>query len=160
MPIADNSIIGLHFTLTKEDGEIVDSTKSREPLHYLHGATNIVPGLEKHLTGKEVGDELSVTVQPEEAYGQRKDDLVKSIPSTSFADSETIEAGMYFHAENPDGSKMLVQVTDVNDDEITIDGNHPLAGLVLNYEVSIESIRDATEEELEHGHPHVGETCH
>jgi len=124
-----------------------------EPLSYLHGAGNIIPGLEDALVGKVVGDKLNVSVNAAEAYGLRDDSLVQELPSNMFSGIDNIEVGMEFHAETEQGLQ-VVTVTKVEGDQVTIDGNHPLAGVDLTFDVEITEVRAATEEELNHGHAH------
>lgn len=153
MAIAQNSVVSFDYTLRNDAGEILDSSDGGEPLMYLHGHGNIVVGLEKAMNGKKTGDHFSVTVTPEEGYGQRREELKQTVPRTAFEGIEKIEAGMHFNAES-DAGPMSVVVTDVTDDTVTVDGNHPLAGQTLNFVVEIGEVRYATEEELEHGHAH------
>ena len=154
MNIADKMVVGIHYTLTNNDGEVLDSSQDGEPLSFLHGAGNIIPGLEKALLGKAVGESMKVTIQPEDAYGPRQDEMVQLVPREMFQGVDEIQVGMQFQAETPDGGVQMILVAEVNDDEITVDANHPLAGEVLNFDVSIESVREPTAEELDHGHVH------
>lgn len=159
MVIRENCVVSIHYTLTDKDGDVLDSSEGKEPLHYLHGASNIIPGLEKELTGKEPGDQLSVIVNPEEGYGKRQQQLVQQVPLAAFDGVDQVAAGMQFQAETDNGT-MHVIVTDVSDDTVTVDGNHPLAGETLHFDVSVEKVREATEEEVAHGHPHEGSQAH
>ncbi|HET9933519.1 MAG TPA: peptidylprolyl isomerase, partial [Polyangiaceae bacterium] len=127
-------------------------------LSYLHGFGNIVPGLEKALEGKGVGDALKVVVAPDDAYGERDEKLVQAVPRDEFPDGE-IAVGMRFRADSPSGSKVLTVVA-LNDSEVTVDANHPLAGCTLSFDVKVRGIRDATQEELDHGHVHDGHHHH
>ncbi len=154
MQIADNSVVTIHYTLTNDAGETLDTSDGREPLVYLHGAQNIIPGLENALAGKSAGDEFNVTIQPEDAYGIINEDLVQTVPHDAFEGVETIEPGMQFEASGEDDHIQLITVTAVGADGVTVDGNHPLAGEVLNFVGNIAEIRAATEEELQHGHAH------
>lgn len=153
MQIADNTVAAFHYTLTNDAGEVLDSSRGREPLVYLHGAGNIVPGLEKAMAGRGAGDSFEVDVAPEEGYGIRHDELVQVVPRAAFQGVNTIEVGMQFQASGPQGS-MSVTVTDVKDDEVTVDGNHPLAGETLHFAIEVADVRAATAEELSHGHAH------
>ena len=153
MTIAENKVVTLHYTLTDNEGTVIDKSDDGSFL-YLHGASNIIPGLENALTGKKSGEELKVTVEPEEAYGQRDDARLESVPREMFPEDTEIEAGMQFHAEGPEGQMITVTVAGVEGDTVTIDANHPLAGVQLNFDVKIVDIRDASAEELEHGHVH------
>ena len=152
MTIAENKVVTLHYTLTDNEGTVIDKSDDGSFL-YLHGASNIIPGLENALTGKKSGEELKVTVEPEDAYGQRDDARLESVPREMFPEDTEIEAGMQFHAEGPGGAQVIT-ITLVEGDDITIDANHPLAGKTLHFEVSIEGVRDATAEEIDHGHVH------
>lgn len=153
MNITENCVASFHYTLTDGSGKVLDSSEGQEPLSYLHGAGNIIPGLEKELLGKKVGDKLNVSVKAAEAYGERDDSMVQKLPSSMFSGVDNIEAGMEFHAETEHGLQ-VVTVTAVENDEVTIDGNHPLAGVDLTFDVEITEIRAATEEEVNHGHAH------
>ena len=153
MTIAANKVVTLHYTLTDDEGTVIDKSDDGSFL-YLHGASNIIPGLENALTGKAAGEELKVTVPPAEAYGERDDARKESVPREMFPEDTEIEAGMQFHAEGPEGQMVVVTVMDVTDETVTVDGNHPLAGVQLNFDVKIIDIRDASAEELEHGHVH------
>lgn len=153
MQVADNRVISIHYTLTNDKGAVIDQSTSDQPLVYLHGAGNIISGLENALTGKSAGDKLQVTVEPTDAYGERIEQMVQKVPRSMFEGIEKIETGMQFHAEGNRGP-VVVTVTEISGDDITIDGNHPLAGETLTFDVEVAEIRDATADELEHGHVH------
>ena len=152
MKIQNNSAVSFHYTLTDDDGIRIDSSEGQEPLGYLHGAGNIIPGLEKALEGKTIGDSLTVAVTAAEGYGEVQKELIQEVPKEAFQGIDTIEVGMQFEAQTGQGGTVPVTVIDVTDDLVTVDGNHPLAGKNLNFEVSIEDVREATEEELANGH--------
>ena len=154
MNIGEKCVVAFHYKLTNADGEQLDSSEGQDPLKYLHGASNIVPGLEKELEGKNAGDALKVEVQPDEGYGQINPELVQKAPHSAFEDVPEIKAGMQLQAQGPDGQAQIVTVKEVTDEEVTVDGNHPLAGQVLHFDVTVEDVREASEEELEHGHAH------
>jgi FKBP-type peptidyl-prolyl cis-trans isomerase SlyD len=158
MIISKNLVVSFDYTLTDESKQVLDSSSGSGPLSYLHGHENIIPGLEKALEGKSEGDSLTVTVPAAEAYGVRDERLVANIPLDQFEDATSVEAGMQFQAETPDGDQ-IVTVTKVANGMATIDANHPLAGMDLTFEAKIVSIREATAEELEHGHPHQEGGC-
>jgi len=160
MQIADNNVVTLDYTLTDDQGTVIDSSEGRGDFAYLHGANNIIPGLEKALIGKVVGDELKVHVEPAEGYGEQSDELVQHVPSEMFETEQEISVGMQFHAEATSGQMVVVTVTAINDDTVTVDGNHPLAGKPLNFDVKVMEIREATAEELSHGHVHSGDCSH
>lgn len=153
MQIADRCVAYFHYTLTNDAGEVLDTSGGREPLPYLHGKGNIVPGLEKALAGKKVGDKLEVVLPPEEGYGPRIDSLVQVVPKSSFEGMPNLEPGMQFQAESNMGPVSVI-VTQVEGNNVTVDGNHPLAGETLHFAVEITQVRDATVEEVMHGHVH------
>ncbi|MGM0702293.1 MAG: FKBP-type peptidyl-prolyl cis-trans isomerase [Pseudomonadota bacterium] len=153
MQIAQNSVVAFHYTLTNDAGEVLDSSEGRDPLTYLHGAGNIIPGLEKELEGRETGDKLNVAVTPEEGYGEVQPQLVQEVPRDAFQGVEAVEPGMQFQAQTQ-GGPLMVTVTQVEGDTVTVDGNHPLAGQKLNFDVEIADVREASQEEVEHGHVH------
>jgi FKBP-type peptidyl-prolyl cis-trans isomerase SlyD len=155
LTIADKHIVSIHYTLTDDDGETIDTSADGEPLMYLHGAQNIIPGLENALTGKSVGDQIQVTIQPEDGYGEVDSELLQLVPRDAFEGIDDIEPGMQFEARSPEGDTQVVVVQDVSDEGVVIDGNHPLAGQVLHFDVTVEAIREATDEEVEHGHAHA-----
>lgn len=156
MQIAENTVVSFDYTLRDSGGETLDSSEGREPLTYLHGHGNIVPGLEKAMDGHDEGDEFSVTVAPEEGYGPHREELVQNVPRSSFQGIEQLEPGMRFQAESSAGP-MIVTVKDVGEEEVTVDGNHVLAGRELQFEVAVKEVRGATEEEIAHGHVHDGD---
>lgn len=158
MQIAANTVVQIHYTLKNSEGNVIDSSDGQEPLAYLHGGGNIVEGLESALAGKATGDKLDVTVEPERGYGDRRDDLVQTVDRSNFVGIEQIEVGMQFLAQTPWGEQPVTVVA-VADDNVTLDGNHPLAGEVLNFAIEVVDVREATEEELQHGHAH-GEGGH
>jgi FKBP-type peptidyl-prolyl cis-trans isomerase SlyD len=151
MQIQDNSVVSFDYTLKSDAGELIDSSEGHEPLTYLHGVGQIVLGLEQAMAGQQPGDELSVTVEPDQAYGQHDPQLVQPIPRDRFEGIDRIEPGMQFTAQTEAGPR-TVTVTEVADDQVTIDANHPLAGQTLHFDVTVRDVREATDEELEHGH--------
>ena len=159
MQVANEKVVYIHYTLTNQEGETLDSSSGRDPLGYLHGAGNIIPGLEQALEGKEAGEKLNVSVAPEQGYGERDEALIQQVPRSAFEGVDSVEPGMQFQAQSPHGP-MLVTVTKVETEEVTVDANHPLAGQTLNFDVEITEIRDATEEELGHGHVHGADDAH
>ena len=159
MLIADQHVVAIGYTLTNEAGEVIDSSAGAEPLVYLHGAGNIIAGLENALTGKAVGDELEVSIEPQDAYGEYSAELISTIGREMFEGVDELQVGMQFHASAPDGGMQIVTIRDIDGDEVTIDGNHPLAGQQLNFKVKIATVRAASEEEIAHGHVH-GEGGH
>ena len=153
MQIEENKVVKIEYTVKTEEGVLVDTSEGNEPLAYLHGHKHIIPGLENALVGKAVDDELSVTVTPEEAYGERHEQLIKEVPMQAFQGVDKVEPGMQFNAESPQGPQ-LITVTKVDGDTVTVDGNHPLAGVTLNFDVKVVEVREPSEEELSHGHVH------
>ncbi len=158
MQVADNMAVSIHYTLTNDDGEVLDSSIGDDALVYLHGRENIISGLENALDGKTVGDKFSVRIAPEDAYGELMEEMIQVISRDMFEGIDNIEVGMQFHADVSSGSG-VVTVVNIEDDDITIDGNHPLAGLALTFDVEVIDIRPATEDEAAHGHIH-GAGCH
>ncbi len=154
MTIGKHKVVEFHYTVsdaaTKEQ---LDSSKDSEPLTYLHGANNIIPGLEAELDGKSVGDEFEVTIAAADAHGEYSDDRVQVVPISAFEGVEKIEPGVMVAAETEQGAIEMI-ITDVNGDQVTVDANHPLAGRSLTFQVSVELIRDASAEEIDHGHAH------
>jgi FKBP-type peptidyl-prolyl cis-trans isomerase SlyD len=158
MQVADNMAVSIHYTLTNDDGEELDSSIGDDALVYLHGRENIISGLEKALHGKTVGDKFNVRIAPEDAYGELMEEMIQVISRDMFEGIDNIEVGMQFNADVSSGSG-VVTVVKIEDDDITIDGNHPLAGLALTFDVEVIDIRPATEDEAAHGHIH-GTGCH
>jgi FKBP-type peptidyl-prolyl cis-trans isomerase SlyD len=158
MSIAQNSVVTIHYTLKDEAGEVIDSSRAGDPIAYLHGHGNLVPGLERELEGKNTGDKVNVSVTPDQGYGEYDNNLVQQVPRRAFQGIGNVTVGMRLHAQTPQGPR-AVTVTRMVGDMVTIDANHPLAGKNLNFEVEITDVRDATEEELSHGHVH-GEGGH
>jgi len=152
MTLEDNKVGLIEYTLTDETGETIDASNGN-PLAYLHGHGNLIPGLEKELVGKTVGDKFTTTVSPAEGYGERVDALIQTVPATMFQGVENIEVGMRFEAQSEQGMHS-VEVTAVEDDQVTVDGNHPLAGVALTFDIEIIGVRAATDEEIEHKHAH------
>ena len=153
MQIANDKGVTIHYTLTNDEGDLLDSSKDQDPLAYLHGSGNIIPGLENALTGRSIGDTFNIEVAPEDGYGVRDNEMVQSVPRSAFEGVDNIEPGMQFQAQSPDGIQ-LVTVIDLDGDEIILDGNHPMAGFTLHFDVEVINIREATQEELDHGHVH------
>lgn len=151
--IAENMVVSLDYTLTNTNGDILDKSENGQFV-YLHGANNIIPGLENALSNKQLNDEFDVTIAPEDAYGDKDDSKKQVVGREMFEPGSPIDVGVQFHAQSPEGDMLVITVTEVNGDEITIDGNHPLAGETLNFSVKVVGIRDASEEEVAHGHVH------
>lgn len=158
MTITKDIVVTMDYILRDSSGKTLDSSQDSGPLDYLHGSESIVPGLEKALEGKESGAKLRVKVAAAEAYGQRDEDLVISIPKKQFESTEGIEPGMQFQTMTENGP-MVFNVIGIVGDEVKVDGNHPLAGMDLDFEVEVLKVREATAEEKEHGHLHGGCGC-
>ncbi|MBP7146889.1 MAG: peptidylprolyl isomerase [Acidobacteria bacterium] len=152
-------MVALEYTLTNEAGELLDGASADEPLEYLHGADNLIPGLESALDGREVGEKIRVQVPPEQGYGPREGPGPQPVPRDAFPDDLELEPGMQFVSEDEDGDEFPVWVARVEDGTVYVDVDHPLAGQVLNFEVTVLSVREATGEEMAHGHPHPGGCC-
>jgi FKBP-type peptidyl-prolyl cis-trans isomerase SlyD len=149
MQITKNKVAAIHYTLRDNEGTIIDSSEGRDPLQYLHGAGNLIAGMEEGLEGKSKGDKLNLKIQPEKGYGEKDENLVQKVPRSAFGDQE-VKSGMRF-STNQGG---VVTVTHIGLDSITVDGNHPLAGIELNFAVEVVEVRNATDEEITHGHVH------
>ena len=158
MKITNNLAVSIHFGVAEVDGNALDSTENGSPLEFIQGAGYLVPGLEAELEGKEVGDKFDVTLAAKDAYGEFQEELVQQVPRDLFEGVDTIEVGMSFQADTDQGPR-TVEVTEVTEDMVSIDANHPLAGMALQFVGEIVAIREATEEELAHGHIHQGGGC-
>lgn len=153
MKIAQNSVVTFDYTLTDNEGNVLDTSEGHDAFAYIQGHGHIIPGLETAMEGKTKGDHFEITIQPENAYGEYDDSLVAAIPRNQFDPSLQIEPGMQFNAER-DGKYYTLTVKEIENDQVIVDGNHPLAGYVLNFKVDVRDVRDATSEELDHGHVH------
>ena len=154
MTITAQKVVSIHYKVVdSESNELIDSSENAEPMTYLHGARNLIPGLEQALEGRTEGDAFEVTVSPAEAYGERSDDRVQQVPIEAFQGMDKVEPGMRVSAQTEQGAIELI-ITAVEGENVTVDANHPLAGKSLKFEVRVESVRDASEEELAHGHAH------
>jgi FKBP-type peptidyl-prolyl cis-trans isomerase SlyD len=150
--ITNESVVEINYTLFNNDGEVLDTSKDKGALAYIQGKQNIIPGLEKQLDGKKVGESLKLTISPEEAYGPRHESLVQAVPKTQFGENASqVQVGMQFEVEAEGGQMMVVTAIEISEDEVVLDGNHPLAGETLNFDVEVLSVRQATEEELKEG---------
>src|SRR5688572_10562959 len=149
MQISKNKVASIHYTLRDNEGTIIDSSEGRDPLNYLHGAGNLIIGMEEGLEGKAKGDKFNLKITPEKGYGEKDETLVQKVPKSAFG-GQDVKEGMRF-STNQGG---VVTVTSVGMDSVTVDGNHPLAGVELNFAVEVMDVRNATEEEMSHGHVH------
>jgi FKBP-type peptidyl-prolyl cis-trans isomerase SlyD len=153
MQIAKNKVAVIEYTLKNNDGEVLDTSEGGEPMAYIQGVGNLIPGLEDALEGKAVGDGVQVTIPPEKAYGVQNDELVQVVERGVFQGVDDLQVGMQFQAQSDDGVQ-VIWIAEIEGDEVTIDGNHPLAGETLNFDVKVIEVRDASAEELDHGHVH------
>jgi FKBP-type peptidyl-prolyl cis-trans isomerase SlyD len=158
LPITKHTVATLEYTLRDGDGEVIDTTEGGTPLIYVHGTGSLIPGLELALEGKGPGDEVSVKIAPEDAYGERDDELIHSVERAALPQDEELELGMTLEAESEQGVQ-IVTVVGFEKDDVLLDGNHPLAGVTLHFEVKVIDTRPASPEEIAHGHVH-GEGGH
>ncbi len=160
MKISKNKVATLTYTLKNDDGEIIDQADDNSPFLYMHGTGGIIKGLETALEDKAVGDDFHVIIAPEDAYGIRDDKLTESVPRSMFEgiSDENLVAGAQFHASTAHGNQ-IITIAGVEGDTVKIDANHPLAGETLHFDVAVKDIREATEEEIAHGHPHAPGGC-
>lgn len=149
MQISKHKVAAIHYTLTNNEGKVLDSSQGREPLHYIQGIGNLIPGMEEGLEGKKQGDKFNLKVSPEKGYGIKDEKMIQRVPRSAFGSGE-IKKGMQFQTNHG----QVVTVAEVGLNEITVDANHPLAGVELNFAVEVMSIREATADELAHGHVH------
>ncbi|MEP1447062.1 MAG: peptidylprolyl isomerase [Paraglaciecola sp.] len=153
MNIAKDTVVTIHFTVASSDGTQIDSSKNGEPMVFLQGSHFLIQGLEDELDGKTTGDKFVVDIAPNLAYGERHDELVQAVPKSMFEEMD-VNPGMTFRATTDDGEQS-VMILEVNEEDVIVDGNHPLAGMTLNFDVEVLDVREATEEEIAHGHPHT-----
>ena len=149
MQIDQHKVASIHYTLTNNEGSILDSSAGREPLTYIHGAGNLIPGMEEGMHGKKKGDKFNLKVSPEKGYGVKSEKLLQQVPRSAFG-AQPIEMGMQFQTSNG----QVVTITKIGLETVTVDGNHPLAGVELNFAVEVLEVRIATPDEISHGHVH------
>ena len=152
MQIEKNKVVSIHYTLKDNSGTTLDSSEGRSPLLYIQGIGNLIPGMEEGLEGKIKGDKFIIKVAPEKGYGKRDEKLIQKVPRSAFG-GENLQKGMQFQAQTQHGAT-LVTITEVGLENVTVDGNHPLAGVELNFSVEVIDVRNATADELSHGHVH------
>lgn len=157
MNIENNRVVTMHYLVRTSDGTAIDSSFEGEPLAFIQGHGYLIPGLEDALIGKTGGDKFEVDVNAKDAYGERLDELVQTVPKSMFEGMD-VEVGLQFRASTDDGEQTVI-VIDVNDEHVIVDGNHPLSGQDLSFDVEIISVREATQEELDHGHVHTNSSC-
>jgi len=153
MTIKENKAVSFHYTLTNQQGEQLESSRDQQPMTYLHGANNIIPGLETAMTGKSAGEEFQVTIEAAEAYGERQDDKIHRIPAKHFKNLKQLKPGQIVSLQTQQG-QMQVTVVKIGRFNVDVDANHPLAGQALTFDVEVTEVRDASEEETTHGHVH------
>lgn len=153
MQISKGKIVSIDYTLTNDAKETLDTSTGREPLAFLHGSGQLIPGLERELEGKASGDSLNVSIEPEDAYGHRDDSKKTSVPKEQIQGADELAPGTQLRASGPQGEQILT-VTEVGETEVTVDANHPLAGERLHFDVTVREVREATPDELAHGHAH------
>ena len=159
MQIEKNSVVSITYTLTNAKGEILDTNAGKEPLAFLQGAGNIIQGLENALTGKNAGDSFKVVVNPDEGYGDVNPKLIQKVAKSAFQGVPDVKVGMQFQGKSEHGTT-VVRVVDVTGTQVTIDANHPLAGVTLNFDVTVVGVRQATPDEIAHGHVHGADGHH
>lgn len=153
MQVGKNKVVGIDYKLTNSNGEMIDSSEQHGALYYIQGNGDLIPGLERELEGKTKGDNVKVKIAPKDGYGERNDSLCQEVPRSQFENADALQIGMQFEVETEHG-ELIVAVTKVDGDNVTVDGNHPLAGMELNFDVTIKEVREASAEEIAHGHVH------
>ncbi len=148
MQISDNTVVSFDYTLKNDDGQILDSSQEREPLTFIHGTGSIIPGLEEALAGREEGESFSLSLKPDQAYGEYNENLIFDVPKTQFQDPSSIAVGTQVQAQMQDGSKQVLMIKEVGDDKVTLDANHPLAGENLHFDIEVKEVREASSDEL------------
>ncbi|WAJ72400.1 FKBP-type peptidyl-prolyl cis-trans isomerase [Catenovulum adriaticum] len=158
MKIAANTVVSMHYQVKNSDDEILDTSEGKAPLNFIQGKGFLIPGLEAELNDKQAGDKFVCTIEPVNAYGEHHEGLVQRLPIDVFDQIEEIHEGMQLRASTDQGEQSII-ITKIEDDFVTVDGNHPLAGLTLTFDVDVVEVREATEEELAHGHVHAEGGC-
>ena len=160
MPIEKNKVVTINYILKDEEGKVIDSTENNPPFSYLSGSNQILPKLEEKIEGMIIGSSKNVVLEPKDAYGEYQEDAVQKVSRNEFPKDADLQKGMSFLANTPDGKQMPFYIQEVSGNDITIDFNHPLAGKKLEFDVKLMDIRDATQEEITHGHAHAGDGHH
>ena len=153
MQVAIHRVVSIDYELKDDTGEILDSSEEGSPLEYLHGVGGLIPGLEKALEGRSVGDQFQIVVPPSEGYGEHNDKMVQRVSRKDFGDTEELELGMRFRVQTNVGQR-IVTIVDIDGDDVTLDANHELAGETLHFDITVKHVREATAQEIEHGHVH------
>lgn len=159
MRVEQNKVVMMHYKLTDKDGNVIDSSEGRAPLAYIHGIGALVPGLENELEGKTKGEKFSTVVAPEDAYGTRDEELVRVVPKSGFQGDEEMQVGMQVQIDTGEKGLAIATLVKIDGDDITLDLNHPLSDMELHFDIEVMDIREATDEEVAHGHVH-GEGGH
>jgi FKBP-type peptidyl-prolyl cis-trans isomerase SlyD len=154
MQVTKDKVVGFDYQLTDDEGQVLDSSQEGQPLFYLHGYEGIIPGLHAAMEGKSAGDEFKVRIPPEDAYGQRNEGLQQNVAASQFDQVEDLQIGMQFRVATEDGQQIVLRIVEIGEETVTVDGNHPLAGVPLNFEIAVREVREATPEEIQHGHVH------
>lgn len=157
--IETNKVVSIHYTLTNDEGVTLDTSSGRSPLEFIQGMKNIIPGLEKELEGKKIGEKFNVRVSPENGYGVLNPEMIQTVPMDQFKNIPNVAVGMNFQFNHPQGGTTVLRAVEVTPDHVVLDANHPLAGVHLNFAVEVMTVRAATEDELHHGHLHGGAGC-
>ena len=160
MTVKKDAVVEMHYTLKNDAGDVIDSSKGQEPMPFIQGHGNIIPGLESALEGMKIGESCDVSVKPEDGYGVHHPEAIQEIPMEALQGIDNLEIGMQLQSQDEQGNPFVVHVKSINEETVTIDANHPLAGETLHFNVSIEKVREATKDELEHGHVHSGSCSH
>ena len=154
MKIASECVVAIHYTLTNDAGQELDSSRGADPLRYVHGTGGLISGLERELEGREAGDAFQVAIQPADAYGEVDANLVQEVPLDVLAEIPELKVGMRLQSQNQAGQVQILTVDSIGEKTATLNANHELAGQVLHFDVAVEDVRKATAEEIEHGHAH------
>ncbi|MFP6775854.1 MAG: peptidylprolyl isomerase [PS1 clade bacterium] len=160
MTIKKDKVVEMHYTLKSDSGEVIDTSKGNDPMPFIQGHGNIIPGLERALEGMNVGESCDVSVNPEDAYGAHHPEAIQDIPMEAMKSIENLELGMELQSKDDQGNVFIVRVKEIKEDLVTVDANHPLAGQTLHFNVSIENVREASKDELNHGHVHTSSCSH
>ena len=160
MTVKKDAVVEMHYTLKNDAGEVLDSSVGKDPMPFIHGRGHIIAGLEKAVEGMKVGESCDVSLAPEDAYGPYYDEAIQEIPMEDLKGIDKLEVGMELQSQDEQGNPVVVHVEKINKDSITINANHPLAGETLHFNISIESVREATVQELSHGHVHSSSCSH
>lgn len=154
MKIASERVVSIHYTLTDDEGQELDASAEDAPLSYLHGTNGLIPGLEQELEGRQAGDTFKVSIQPVDAYGEQDPRLIQEVPMDVLKEIPNLKVGMQLQSQSPDGRTQLLTVDAIGPETATLNANHALAGMVLHFQVQVVDVREATSDELEHGHAH------